>query len=57
MMRLRLYTIAKGARMTIEEIIGREFSIAENGIILDDMGNEWRDEDGSIVIIKGEENE
>lgn len=38
--------------MKMEEIIERGFSIDVNGKILDDYGNEYRDENGEVSFIE-----
>ena len=38
--------------MKNEEIVERGFTIAKDGRIIDDMGNEYRDEDGQVVFLE-----
>jgi hypothetical protein len=42
--------------MKLSEFIERGFSLSESGIVLDDAGNEYRNEEGQIEILEeGEE--
>lgn len=38
--------------MTISEIVERNFKITKNGLVLDDIGNEYRNENGEIEYIE-----
>ena len=38
--------------MTKQELQARNFTLDEYGKVIDDMGNEWRNENGEIEYIK-----
>lgn len=40
--------------MDYSEIIERGFSVSPSGVVLDDAGNEYRDEQGAAVFVKHE---
>lgn len=43
--------------MNIDEVVERGLNVDENGKILDEFGNEYRDEHGLVCYVKENQNE